>query len=120
MTTADTAPATLFIDVDGVILKHHDKGQIGQSTIDEEFLPGVIEKFHEWEAAGHRIILCTGRRESFRGVIIDQLEGLPYDDLIMGCTRGKRIVINDTPDQAHSRVDSYNLKRNEGLESVNI
>ena len=60
-------------------------------------LPGVIDKFAEWNGLGYTIVLTTGRRESERGLTIKQLQkvGLQYDHLIMGLGRGSRVLIND-------------------------
>ena len=43
---------TLFIDIDGCLIKH--RGNLSNIYFQEpELLPGVIEKFNEWDAKGY-------------------------------------------------------------------
>lgn len=89
-------PKTIFCDIDGTILKHaHKFSSISLDTT--ESLPGVVDKFNEWDSRGHKIILVTARKESARLITEQQLSlmGIPFDYLIMGVTSGKRILIND-------------------------
>ena len=66
---------TLFIDIDGTIAKH--KGNLTKMFInDMEILPGVVEKFNEWDAKGYKIIITTGRKECLRKITEDQLNPL--------------------------------------------
>jgi len=89
-------PKTLFIDIDGTILKH-------QHTISEVYsndaavLPGVVAKLNEWDSQGHKIILVTARKESTRAITEQQLRqyGIAWDQLVMGVGGGTRILIND-------------------------
>ena len=91
-------PKTLFVDVDGVIFR-----QIGRwpdiDTIDpkEDVLPGVREKFIEWNMKGYKIILVTGRADNYRVLTEEQLQkgGIPYHLLIMSGGMGERILINN-------------------------
>lgn len=114
-------PKTLFIDIDGTILKHNH-------TISEVYanaptiLPGVLEKFNSWDSQGHRIIIVTARKESARAVTERQLAqlGLAYDQLIMGVTSGQRVVINDK--LAHNdpdRARGINVITDQGFSSIN-
>lgn len=120
---------TIFLDIDGCVLKHHD----GLTNIIKDYhkdfltvrekgdlLPGVCEKFHEWSSKGYTIILTTGRPESMRGFTELQLEGhgLFWDHLIMGLKNGPRILINDKKSDMDLTALAYNLNRNEGLGSV--
>jgi len=113
---------TLFIDIDGTLFKH----QVNLSNIyfkDCEILPGVLDKLNKWNADGHKIILTTGRTESMRKITIEQLEknGIFYDQLIMGLTRGERIVINDSKPNNHmTTASAIMIDRNEGLTNINI
>jgi len=89
-------PKTIFCDIDGTIIKHaHRFSHIGID--DAKILPGVIDKFNEWDSKGHTIILTTARKESARQLTEMQLSnlGLCWDYLIMGVTSGERILIND-------------------------
>jgi hypothetical protein len=113
---------TIFCDIDGCVFKHH--GNMKEiMTHDCELLPGVAEKFAEWGWKGYTVILITGRPENFRSITERQLIDacLPYDILIMGLPRGKRIVINDIkPGKGRDMAGSINLERNKGMENVDI
>ena len=114
-------PKTIICDIDGVLLKHLNRGVSYQVTT--EPLEGTLKKVNEWDAKGYNIILITGRRESFRKVTEEQLKayGLFYDQLIMGVGGGDRIVINDRkPDSERDTAYSINLNRNEGIKNVKI
>lgn len=113
---------TLFIDIDGTLLKH--KGNLSTQLLSSpDILPGVLEKLNEWDAEGHKIILVTGRKESMRKLTEKQLLslGIYYDQLIMGLNRGERILINDSKNDSEM-VTAYaiQIKRNEGLININI
>lgn len=89
-------PKTIFCDIDGTIIKHvHRFSEVGKTPA--EILPGVKEKFDEWDSKGYKIILTTARKESARRLTEKQLSsiGLPWDHLIMGVTSGQRVLIND-------------------------
>lgn len=113
---------TLFIDIDGVLIKH--KGNLSKQMIESpELLPGVLDKLNEWEANGHKIILTTGRKESMRKITEEMLSsfGIFYDQLIMGLPRGERIVINDKKlDSDMKTASSIEIERNIGLNNINI
>ena len=113
---------TLFIDIDGCLIKH--KGNLSKQILEEpEVLPGVIEKLNQWEGEGHKIILTTGRKESMRKATEKQLSkvGIFYDQLIMGINRGERIIINDSkPTEDQSTCKAIQIKRNEGIEKINL
>ncbi|MCK9415342.1 hypothetical protein M0Q97_01635 [Candidatus Dojkabacteria bacterium] len=113
---------TLFIDIDGTIVKH--RGNLTEMfTNDIEVLPGVIEKFNEWDAKGYKIILTTGRKECLRKITEEQLlkNGIFYDQLLMGLTRGERILINDIkPNNEMTVASAIQIKRNDGLSNINI
>ena len=113
---------TLFIDIDGTLVKH--KGNLSNIYLEEpELLPGVIDKLNKWNSDGHKIILTTGRPESMRKITNEQLEkfGIFYDQLIMGLTRGERIIINDIKPSLDINVASaIQVNRDEGLINVNI
>ena len=91
-------PKTMVVDVDGVIFK-----QVGKwpdiDTIDpkKDVLPGVREKFIEWNMKGYRIVLMTGRADNYRKLTEEQLEkgGIPYHHLIMAVSMGQRVLINN-------------------------
>jgi dTDP-glucose pyrophosphorylase len=114
-------PKSLFIDLDGTLLQHaHRFSEIEKApTIP---LDGAIEKINQWDSIGHRIILCTARKESAREMTERQLHslGLCWDHLLMGLTSGERVLVNDKlTEGAKDRAVAVNLITNKGLSSFN-
>mgnify|MGYP001566525066 CR=1 FL=1 len=123
MTPSKTRPKTIFCDIDGCLLRH--SGDMSSVILGApELLPGVQEKFNEWDGNGYNIILTTGRKESSRAHTEQQLRnfGLFWNQLIMGIGGGERVLINDVkpynPDVP--TAIAINLKRDVGLGEVNI
>ena len=58
------SPKTIFCDLDGTLVKHNEPAEIQSPDLVLEVLPGVLEKFREWDGKGYRIIITTGRKES--------------------------------------------------------
>lgn len=113
---------TIFLDIDGVLVRHHGS-MSNQARFFTDILPGTLEKLDEWDRAGHKIILTTGRRESLRTRTEELLRklGIYYDLLIMGLPRGARVVINDLkPDSDTPTAIGINLLRNEGIREVQL
>lgn len=111
---------TIICDIDGTLIYHHGT-QKKQVVLEPKVLPGVIEKFHEWDKLGYNIILISGRRESTRSKTESQLEliGITYDRLILGVGRGQRVLINDLKENSKNPTAiSINVKRNAGLGGV--
>ena len=114
-------PKTIICDIDGVLLKHKNKGlsmQLETSPLDY-----TVKKINEWDAKGYNIILITGRRESLRNATEKQLQyyGIFYDTLIMGIGGGDRVLINDR--KVNSKRDTayaINLNRNEGVKDIEL
>ena len=113
-------PKTLFLDIDGTLLKH-------QHTITDvylqpaEVLPGVVEKINEWDSQGHTIILVTARKESTRELTEKQLRqfGLAWNHLIMGVGGGRRFLVNDKLNEGDiNRAVGINVVTNEGFIST--
>lgn len=113
-------PKTIFCDIDGTILKHVHK--FSDISIDSQpVLQGVIKKFNEWDSQCHRIILCTARKESAREITEKQLKniGIAWDQLIMGCTNGDRLLINDKlSKKSKDRALGINVITNEGFDDI--
>ena len=111
---------TIFCDIDGCLVEHTGD-MTKQMESSHTLLPGAKEKLVEWERAGYKIILTTGRRESLRGVTEDMLVrlGVFYDQLVMGLPRGPRLIINDMkPGRlATPTALAYSPERNKGLEN---
>lgn len=116
-------PKTVFCDIDGVIFRHFiSMDKIKNINPIDDLLPGAKELFLEWNVKGYRIVLTTGRPESFREITQGQImdAGLFYHDLIMNLPRGKRVVINDKKPDGQETAAAFNLERNEGIKSVKI
>ena len=115
-----TKPKTIFCDLDGTILLHqHSYSEVCSS--EAQVLPGVIDKFDEWDSEGHKIILVTARKESARILTEAALQrlGIPYDLLVMGVTSGTRVLINDVVDHSRpARAKSVNVVTNSGFKDV--
>jgi len=111
----------IFLDIDGVLLLHHNKGLSAILTEKPELLPGTIDKINEWEAKGHKIILTTGRMESMRRITERQLEsfGIFYSMLIMEVS-GDRVLINDKKPDGRIAASVINLDRNTGIGEIEL
>jgi hydroxymethylpyrimidine pyrophosphatase-like HAD family hydrolase len=112
---------TLFIDIDGTILKHH--GTFSEISMKEAtLLPSARERMNEWCSKEYKIILTTGRRESMRETTELQLDnlGIPYDQLVMGLSKGSRIVINDRRPNGDDTAFAINVGRDYGLGDIEI
>lgn len=120
----DKRPKTLFIDIDGTLFFHSEvRTDCAKSVSKAQLLPGVLDKFNEWDKLGYKIILVTGRRESDRYITEQQLRyyGIFYDQLVMGITGGERILINDTkPASLESTARAFTIPRNEGIKDLDI
>jgi len=115
-------PKTIFCDIDGTLVKHAHRFSDLKDT-EPVLLPGVREKFNQWDSQGHKIILCTARKESAREMTESHLRmlGLCWDTLIMGVTSGQRVLINDKLNVAHpDRAIGINVITNEGFENVEL
>jgi len=115
-------PKTIFCDIDGTLVKHAHRFS-DLKDIDPTLLPGVREKFNQWDSQGHKLILCTARKESAREMTESHLRmlGLCWDTLIMGVTSGQRVLINDKLNVAHpDRAIGINVITNEGFENVEL
>jgi NDP-sugar pyrophosphorylase family protein len=112
-------PKSIFIDIDGTLLKHMHTISDVYST-EAIVLPGVIEKLNEWDSQGYKVILTTARKESTRQLTEDQLRkfGIAWDFLIMG-VGGRRYIINDKlSEKGKDRAVGINVITNEGFKTV--
>ena len=113
-------PKTIFCDIDGTILKHVHKFS-DVVSMQPELLNGVLNKFNQWDSQGHKIILCTARKESAREITEQQLKslGLCWDHLLMGMNSGNRILINDKLNKIDSdRSIAINVITNDGFSNI--
>lgn len=111
-------PRTIFCDLDGTLVAH--RGTLDkciQSGIDASLLPGAEEWLQAVYAAGHRLIITTGRPECARQKTeyLCQRVGIYYHQLIMDCTPGVRMIVNDKKDSGTATAEAVNLTRNQGF-----
>ncbi len=117
-------PLTIFLDIDGCIFYHpgHPNNHVTRPN-ELIVLDGVKKKFEEWIMKDYKIILVTGRKECTRQETENQLRyhGFTWDQLIMGCGGGIRVLINDTkPNSSDPTARSFTTERNLGLEKIPI
>ena len=118
----DNRPKTIICDIDGTLFKHNIPSFNTDLNSPLQLLPGTLEKFAEWDKKGYYIILITGRRESMRKATEFQLAKyhLFYDQLIMGCGGGSRVLINDDKPNGAKAAFVINLERNKGIKDIEI
>ncbi len=107
---------TIFCDIDGTLCVHHED-IIKQHSHELILLPETLEVLKEWERKQYRVILVTGRKESHREQLENQLRdaGIFWDGLIMGLSNGPRVLVNDVKVEGEDRALSFNIKRNQGI-----
>lgn len=118
----NTRPKLLLIDIDGCLLVHRGTAT-GALEMEPEILPGVLDKFNEWDMLGYKIVLTTGRKESCRAKTEEQLRkvGLFWDAMIMGFSGGDRFLINDLKRDGYGPTAvAINLHRNVGMVGLDL
>ena len=108
--------ATIFIDIDGVLVKNSGKYFSPKWGETEAILPNqeLIDGLHDTGRV--EIILTTSRDPEFEQVTRDQLKalGIKYHRLLMGLMHCRRIIINDFGDSnPYPSCSSINIKRND-------
>ena len=108
-------PHTWFIDIDGTIFKHNGYLTDGFDTL----LPGVREFFDSIPKEDY-IVLVTSRLEKYREITVNFLKkyNLRFNNILFEYPMGERIVVNDNKPSGLKMSMSYNLERNEGLQSL--
>ena len=110
---------TSFIDIDGTLVKHmHSISSVYKKPASA--LEGVLKKMNEWDSKGYYIVLVTARKESARGITVQQLEslGIAWDELVMGVSGGKRYLVNDIVDEKEQRACAINVIKDAGFNQV--
>lgn len=101
-------PLTVFIDLDGLLVKHSGEGASTQWYTLLELVPEARLLLDEMEKRGWTVILTTARKECVRKHTLQELDRLRlhYDGVLFGITSGHRWILNDakpdSPDTAHA------------------
>lgn len=116
-------PKTIFLDIDGTILKH--RGTLDQMVGDEnpEATEGTIKKMAEWNALGHRVIITTARPITMREETVLQLKKVraTYHVLLMDCSPGVRVLVNDyKPWSTEPTAIGITIARDSGLGQLDV
>ena len=111
---------TIFCDIDGTLLKHYNKGMMGQVSNESIICNNVRDAILSWDKKSYTIILVTGRKESHRPELERQLKkaGIFWDHLIMGLSNGPRVIVNDIKSADTQRAMSFNVVRNTGISEL--
>ena len=115
---------TLFVDIDGCILKNASEYFTPVWGESDPILENV-NYLKSLKSSGRvQLILTTARKEEFRKTTEDQIKnlGLEYDAIIFGLLHSKRVLIND-----HSKTNpfpsclSFSIERDVGqLQNLGI
>ena len=109
---------TLFVDIDGVIVKNSGK-YFTPTWGETEGLTGNIEKLNKlYDSGKAQIILTTARQKSFEKQTIEQLKkyNVKYHSIIFDLLHGKRIVINDfSKTNPYESCSAINIQRNQEI-----
>lgn len=107
--------ATLFIDLDGTIVKNSGFF-FTPSWGETEAIPETVTALNKLFDSGKiQVIITTSRAPSFRGVTEAQLKrfGVKYHQIIYGLPHSRRILINDYTDtNPYKAADAINIPRN--------
>ena len=107
---------TYFVDIDGTIFVYR-KFETYETT-EAQVIKSTKQYLQQKKDEGHCIILTTARPNYLRLHTEYELQvnGIPYDQLVMGIGRGPRYLINDlSPDEPGDRAIAINLIRDKGI-----
>lgn len=111
---------TFFVDIDGTIIKYRKFSEIYTSKL--EPIQDVIDYLNNQYDLGAVIIVTTARPNTFELLTKQELEkvGLKYNQLVMDCGRGTRVIFNDKDPDAPEieRAIGINLIRDGGFSSI--
>lgn len=109
---------TLFVDIDGVIVKNSGK-YFTPTWGETEGLLKNIKRLNELYDSGKvQIILTTSRQKAYEKQTIEQLEKykVKYDSIVFDLLHGKRIVINDFgKTNPYESCKAINIQRNQEI-----
>ena len=117
---------TIFCDIDGTLIPQLEKlEKLCDPESYENFNEQIVSarrKLLEWHDLGYKVILTTGRPEGWRHGTVNVLEklGFIYDQLVMNCGNGPRVVINDITTETGDKAFSLNIDRNRGIGDINV
>jgi len=115
-----TKPSTIFLDLDGTVLKHAHH-YYESEEIRPELLDGVLDRINKWIVSGHKIVITTARREANRQTVEAQLKelGLHWDYMVMDVSKGKRFLVNDKLQSFdEDRATGINIITDSGFDSI--
>jgi len=109
-------PYTIFVDLDGTLVEHNYEPTIKTDV----FLPGALEMLKAWHDQGHKISITTARGyKEARGAMLKIRSYVsPSVQIIVRCTTGIRVLINDRSPEGENKAFAINVNRNEGLAGV--
>jgi hypothetical protein len=117
-----TKNPTLFVDIDGTLVKYRKFSELSQSVLTP--IQDVIDFVNDHFKNGAVVIITTARPESYREFTEHELNslGIKFNQIVMGCGRGTRVILNDIdPDKPElPRAIGINLERNGGLNEITI
>lgn len=120
--TKITKTPTLFVDIDGTIVKYRKFSELGQSTLTP--IQDVINFINDHHNNDAIIIITTARPEKYRLFTEKELNtiGVKWNQLVMDCGRGTRVVLNDIDPKNPEikRAHGINLVRDGGLKNIEI
>jgi len=106
---------TVFCDIDGTIFRYRPFATY--TSTKPKILPKAKETINGWYDTGHIIILTTARPGYLRHHTKTELSeaGIRYHQLVTGCGRGERFLINDKHPKDSDRATGINLRTNQGF-----
>lgn len=111
---------TFFVDIDGTIIKYRKFSEIHTAKL--EPIQDVIDYLNNQYDNGAVIIVTTARPNSYELLTKQELEkvGLKYNQLVMDCGRGTRVIFNDKDPDAPEieRAVGINFIRNGGFDLI--
>lgn len=111
---------TLFVDIDGTLVKYRKFSELQNSVLSP--IKEVVDFVNQQYDNGAIIIITTARTEQYRHFTVLELNeiGVKWHQLVMGCGRGTRVVLNDKdPENPElDRAVGINLIRDNGFESI--
>ena len=114
--TMSPLPKTWIFDLDGTLVTHN-----AYKTGEDVLLPGVLD-FLKKIPLDDYILIITGREKEAKEQTIKFLNkvGIRFNEIIFEMPLGERILINDDKPSGLQTSFAVRLKRNEGLENLDV